>query len=127
MSIFDRLYHIIRSQIPSQDSHEREPSFKNPEPEFDSENHRGFKEQQRQSEPPPHPPEVDKKLLDYYANLEVSYGANIKEVQASYRRLMRKYHPDLHNQDEKKREIAGQITSQLNEAYDAVLKHLNQK
>jgi curved DNA-binding protein CbpA len=51
-------------------------------------------------------------LPDYYAILEVPYGATLAQIKRSYRRLARLYHPDLNRQapDERIR--------QLNEAYD---------
>ncbi len=60
---------------------------------------------------------VNPKAVEYYSNLEVPYGSNLKTVRAAYRKLLRKYHPDLHHADEEKRKIAQQITSQLNDAY----------
>ena len=53
----------------------------------------------------------------YRANLEVSKEAGFVEIKASYRALMRRYHPDLHGGDIEKREYAEKITAQLNEAY----------
>src|SRR6266511_2495953 len=38
----------------------------------------------------------ERRLRELYAQLEVPYGAGFDEVKKSFRRLMRKYHPDLH-------------------------------
>ena len=38
----------------------------------------------------------DKRLRELYAQLEVPYGAAFEDVKKNFRRLMRKYHPDLH-------------------------------
>ena len=35
-----------------------------------------------------------KKELDYYANLEVAPGSSFSSIRASYRKLLKKYHPD---------------------------------
>ena len=34
-------------------------------------------------------------MKDYYKILEINFGANIKEIKSSYRRLAFKYHPDV--------------------------------
>ncbi len=60
---------------------------------------------------------MNPKAVEYYSNLEVPYGSDLKTVRAAYRKLLRKYHPDLHQADEEKRKIAQQITTQLNDAY----------
>jgi curved DNA-binding protein CbpA len=48
---------------------------------------------------------------DYYAILEVSPSATQSEIKRSYRRLARKYHPDLNQQ------ARDQHIKLLNEAY----------
>jgi curved DNA-binding protein CbpA len=48
---------------------------------------------------------------DYYAVLEVSPSATHSEIKRSYRRLARKYHPDLNQQ------ARDQHIKLLNEAY----------
>jgi hypothetical protein len=70
---------------------------------------------------------MDPKALEYYSNLEVPYGSNLETVRAAYRKLLRKYHPDLHHADEEKRKIAQQITTQLNDAYTYLNRSLNGK
>jgi len=40
-----------------------------------------------------------KKIIDYYKILKVSKDASQKDIQKSFRKLARKYHPDL-NQDD---------------------------
>ena len=52
----------------------------------------------------------------YLANLELDAGASHAQIKAAYRRLMSKYHPDLHSQDPGRRATAEQITKRLNEA-----------
>jgi len=56
---------------------------------------------------------------DYYKVLEVSRSASAEEIQKSYRRLARKYHPDLHS-DEKEKERAKQRFQQVQAAYDVL-------
>ena len=56
-------------------------------------------------------------LSGYYANLELKPGASRGEVKEAWRSLLKKYHPDLHSADPKKRRIATELTGRLNEAY----------
>ena len=54
----------------------------------------------------------------YLANLECQPGASFAEIKAAYKRLVKKYHPDIHSQDPKKQKIAQAIVTQLNEAFE---------
>lgn len=77
----------------------------------------GGKRTRQRRAPPADPPGVDSKVVDYYMNLELSYGASLQEVRSAYKRLLREYHPDLHHGNPEKQRIAAQITVRLNEAY----------
>ena len=55
---------------------------------------------------------------DYYSILGVSKAADQKELKKSYRRLARKYHPDLHP-GEKKAAMEKKF-QELNEAYEVL-------
>jgi len=66
----------------------------------------------------------DKRIRELYGQLEVPYGAGIDEVKKSFRRLMRKYHPDMHLGDPKKHEAATKLTMTLTEAYRELEQHL---
>lgn len=69
----------------------------------------------------------EKKLRELYAQLEVPYGASFDEVKQSFRRLMRKYHPDLHTGNPKKHQAATQLSMTLTQAYRELEAHLNKK
>ncbi len=56
---------------------------------------------------------------DYYKILEVPRTASAEEIQKAYRRMARKYHPDLH-EDEKEKETAKQKFQQVQAAYDVL-------
>jgi DnaJ-domain-containing protein 1 len=56
-------------------------------------------------------------LRHCYANLEIPYGSDLKAAKTAWRRLMKRYHPDLHGKDPRKREIATELTRKLTEAY----------
>src|SRR5262249_50583260 len=60
----------------------------------------------------------ENKIAQYYAQLEVPYGADWDTVKQSYRRLMRKYHPDLHSRDPEKQKIATELAQALTNAYN---------
>ena len=76
--------------------------------------------------PPVSPGNVipDKRLRELYAQLEVPYGAPFEEIKKSFRRLMRKYHPDLHIGNPQKHKTATQLTMSLTQAYNELEQHL---
>ena len=59
----------------------------------------------------------DNKEEKYYRILELPYGAGFKEIKASYKKLLKKYHPDLYYNNPEKQKTAQKVTEQLNEAY----------
>ena len=61
-------------------------------------------------------------LAQHYKTLDVEYGADATTVKKSYRKLMRKYHPDLH-QDPRKKKAATNLTVKISAAYAAIEKH----
>jgi DnaJ-domain-containing protein 1 len=71
------------------------------------------------------PDSRDATLARYYRMLELPYGAPLYNVKASYKRLMKKYHPDKYQSDEQ-RETATELVKKLNEAYAELTKHLEQ-
>jgi len=66
-----------------------------------------------------------KKIAGYYKTLELENGASWGEVKASYRQLIKKYHPDKFALDPEKEEAAHEIMQGLNEAYAALEEHLD--
>lgn len=60
------------------------------------------------------------RLSECYSLLEVSSGATLDEIKASYRKLAFKYHPDLNPGDAR----AAQRFTRLNEAYVLLKKNL---
>ena len=58
---------------------------------------------------------------DYYKILGVSKDASSDEIQKAYRKLARKYHPDLHaDKEERDREKAKQQFQKVQQAYDVL-------
>ncbi len=68
----------------------------------------------------------DARLASYYRMLELPYGAPLYNVKASYKRLMKKYHPDKFQSDEQ-RETATELVKKLNEAYAELTKYLQEQ
>lgn len=89
---------------------------------------------QRWAPPPPRnegakrpPPSVsrDPDLKKYYERLEVPVGSDFETVKQAYRRLMRKYHPDLHaNKTPEKQKAANEVSAALTQAYNELEKVL---
>ncbi len=69
-------------------------------------------------------PDIDPELAELYSNLEVPYGSNLATVRKAWKRLLRKYHPDLHSKDPEKRKIADELAQRLNGAYEQLEKRL---
>lgn len=112
MSLFKRIKNIVRSNLNCKNQNcssdfifEDGCSFKNTYSEPD--------EITSQNEDP-----VTQKEKEYFANLEVSYGADFEEIKASYKRLLKKYHPDKFYGDEKKLQTAQEVVKKLNIAYN---------
>lgn len=58
------------------------------------------------------------KFQDYYETLGVNRNASEKEIKTAYRKLARKWHPDLHT--EKDKAGAEEKFKQINEAYEVL-------
>jgi len=54
----------------------------------------------------------------------VPYGSQFDTVKAAYRRLMRKYHPDLHGGSPEKLKAATEVSQALTQAYNELEKVL---
>jgi curved DNA-binding protein len=55
---------------------------------------------------------------DYYEIMSVKRDATLKEIKSAYRKLARKWHPDLHSGDEKA--VAEEKIKKINEAYEVL-------
>ena len=63
-------------------------------------------------------PEYENKLeKKYYRILELEYGSDFASIKKSYKRLLKKYHPDLFQNKPEKLKSAQEVTRQINEAY----------
>ena len=69
----------------------------------------------------------DPVLARAYANLELPYGADLDAVRQARRRLLRRYHPDLHAADPERKQTATRLAQGLNGAHDELVKRLDRK
>lgn len=145
MSIRDRLFNVARAELKSagkkigglfegSGGDEDEKLVEEELKRMEREDRRtaaasGARSEPRRAEPgarsssernPAEPPHIRK----YYANLELPIGAPLSEVKASYRRLMRRYHPDLHQQSSEQTELATRLAQELRVAYDGLVAYL---
>lgn len=73
---------------------------------------------------PVRPKGGEKTLQEYYANLEVPFGSDLETVRASYRRLMRQYHPDKFARDPEMEAKATELSQELSRAYQSIESYL---
>lgn len=81
----------------------------------------------RPSSPPPsgaRPGGLSPEVTRAYANLELTPPASLEEAKAAWRKLMARYHPDRHQEDPKKLELATKVAARLTDAYRVVREHL---
>ena len=58
------------------------------------------------------------KSIHLYKIFNLNYGCTIEELKDSYRKLLKKYHPDKFYGDAKKLQIAQDVVKKLNVAYN---------
>ena len=76
------------------------------------------------SAPPRRTAAGDEAIRRAYAALEVPAGSELEIVKRSYRRLMRKYHPDLNAGSSERQRAATDLSQRLTEAYKTLERHL---
>ena len=108
MDVFLRRYQIARASSAG-DYAEREIPF--------AEDWHGYGASDNAGKRPPPVSIQDPVLAGYYANLDLPYGADLAEVKAAWKRVMKKYHPDCHAQDPGKRQVANVLCAELTRAY----------
>ena len=118
MGLFKRIKNIIRSNINSKQSFYNndcysDTNFENFSGNFEDSD---IDEQIKSSLKPES--SVDSLEREYYANLELPYGADFNEIKTSYKRLLKKYHPDKFYGNQQKLEIAQEVVKKLNIAYN---------
>lgn len=112
MALFQRIFRIIRSQVG--EGHGRPAET---ESEFRRKSEPGAEEKNRGKEGKT---AENPELARYFANLELPYGSDLAAVTAAWKRLLKKYHPDLHSGDPEKQRIANELVQGLNKAYQEI-------
>lgn len=81
------------------------------------------------SAPPrqPRPGSSDAQLLDWYKILDVGPDSDMQAIKSSYRKLMRKYHPDMHQGSPQKLKAANEMSMRVTGAYNGIVAHLENK
>ncbi|MEZ4401445.1 MAG: J domain-containing protein [Kofleriaceae bacterium] len=69
-------------------------------------------------------PSSDAQVADWYKTLNLSPGADLGEVKSAYRKLMRKYHPDMHAGNPAKQKAANELSMRVTAAYNGLQTHL---
>ena len=118
MGLFKRIKNIIRSNINLKQSFYNndcysDTNFENFSGNFEDSD---IDEQIKSSLKPES--SADSLEREYYANLELPYGADFNEIKTSYKRLLKKYHPDKFYGNQQKLEIAQEVVKKLNIAYN---------
>ncbi|MEZ4365174.1 MAG: J domain-containing protein [Kofleriaceae bacterium] len=72
----------------------------------------------------PRPGSTEAQVAEWYKTLDLSPGADLTAIKTSYRKLMRKYHPDVHAGDAKKQKAATELSVRVTMAYNSLTAHL---
>ncbi len=103
MSLFKRIENIIKSNI----NHKEEKNDINID----------YYEDIYYGDSKTIPNEENKLEKKYYRILELEYGSDFNSIKKAYKRLLKKYHPDLFQNKPEKLKSAQEVTRQINEAY----------
>lgn len=61
-------------------------------------------------------------VLDYYAVLEIPRGASVEVIKAAFKKMAKKWHPDMHaSESEKMRKYAEEMFKIVHQAYEGLL------
>jgi DnaJ-domain-containing protein 1 len=66
-------------------------------------------------------------VRQWYKHLELEQGAPLEKIEAQYKALMAKYHPDKHRGDEEKHRAATKLAQGLSDAYRGLTEYLREK
>lgn len=76
---------------------------------------------------PPRPGSSEAQLLEWHKTLDVPLGADMAQIKSSYRKLMRRYHPDMHAGNPQKEKAATELSLRVTTAYNGLVSHLEKK
>ena len=73
---------------------------------------------------PPRPGSQDAQVAEWYRQLDVQPGDDMATIKSSYRKLMRKYHPDMHAGNPQRQKAATELSMRVTAAYNGLVAHL---
>ena len=111
MEILNRVYQILKANI-SFASFDRDDTFN-----CFKESSGGHEKQNKEI-----PLNVNNDLARNYANLEIPYGADLQTAKKAWKKMLKKYHPDLYSRNPEKLETATRLTQGLTKAYYEIKK-----
>ena len=76
---------------------------------------------------PPRPGSTDAQLLDWLRVLDLQLGADMAQIKTAYRKMMRKYHPDMHQGNPSKLKAANEMSMRVTGAYNGLVAHYDKK
>jgi DnaJ-domain-containing protein 1 len=92
---------------------------------------RGTPPRPQQNRPPPKrppaPPSAKERLAALYGTLETPVGADFETVRSNFRKLMRKYHPDMNAGSPEKLKAATEKAASITTAYQELETILTKK
>ena len=126
MSVASRLFHILRARLSTGGS--SRPAGDRPHgPAGGGASASSSEPRGTASHGAERAPAVDPELAGLYANLEVPYGSDLETVKAAWKRLAKKYHPDLHGSDPERQKVATELVKGLNRAFAELRRRLKTK
>ncbi len=75
----------------------------------------------------PRPGSTDAQLLDWLRILDLQLGADMAQIKTAYRKMMRKYHPDMHQGNPSKLKAANEMSMRVTGAYNGLVAHYDKK
>jgi DnaJ-domain-containing protein 1 len=76
---------------------------------------------------PPRAGSQEAQVAEWYKTLDLQVGADLAEVKSAYRKLMRKYHPDMHASSPQKQKAATELSMRVTTAYNELTAYLEKK
>jgi DnaJ-domain-containing protein 1 len=76
---------------------------------------------------PPRPGSTQAQVLEWYRVLDLEVGADMASIKTSYRKMMRKYHPDMHAGSPQKQKAATELSMRVTTAYNGLVEYLENK
>jgi DnaJ-domain-containing protein 1 len=66
-------------------------------------------------------------IAEWYKVLDLPVGSDLAQVKTSYRKLMRKYHPDMHAGNPQKQKAANELSMRVTAAYNGLSAYLEKQ